>query len=230
MSRSLELAVFVCVLAAACGNGQPTRYGAREEPPPPAFDAARGVVHEYFPLTPGAHWIYVDARSEVSRREEVRVLTQARSILGVDCVAREQRDYDGGELVETTTEWFAQDVHGNVWLFGEESWLGEGGAAVLGEDSWLASAAHGPALVMPASLHAGDRFVMERPSGSEAVLIGRTDVEIELRIGAFANGVEWIEDPEGDDEDLILYVPGVGAVLKQDATRSLTLESVRLPN
>ena len=54
-------------------------------------------------------------------RVEVRVTGRTKEILGVPCRAVYSREFEDTTLAEETWEWFAQDVEGNVWCFGEES-------------------------------------------------------------------------------------------------------------
>jgi hypothetical protein len=55
----------------------------------------------------------------------MRVVTDVtrrhKTILGVDVVVVLDRVFVSGELAELTFDWYAQDRHGNVWYFGEDT-------------------------------------------------------------------------------------------------------------
>lgn len=88
----------------------------------------------YFPLTPGLTKVYQAGEETVT----VMVTDQTKEILGVTCiVVRDTVEIDG-ELIEDTDDWLAQDIHGNVWYFGEISRNYEDGELSDLEGSWKA--------------------------------------------------------------------------------------------
>ncbi|MCB1864031.1 MAG: hypothetical protein KDG50_01260 [Chromatiales bacterium] len=69
----------------------------------------------YFPLTPGWTRVY-------EAGDETIVVTntyETVEILGVTCLVVRDTVSEDGELVEDTTDWFAQHIDGSVWYFGE---------------------------------------------------------------------------------------------------------------
>ncbi|PLX21955.1 MAG: hypothetical protein C0597_02930, partial [Marinilabiliales bacterium] len=73
----------------------------------------------YFPINQGTTYIFVGENEdgEVVRVEEEHTL-ETKLILGVTCVVIHAREYENGELVEDTYDWYAQDIEGNIWYFG----------------------------------------------------------------------------------------------------------------
>ena len=66
------------------------------------------------------------------------VTSDTKEILGVTCVVVDDKTFDAsGNLIESTLDYFAQDVDGNVWYFGEDTRSFEDGH-VSKEGSWLA--------------------------------------------------------------------------------------------
>ena len=68
------------------------------------------------------------------------------------CIAVDDRLYLHGVLEERTTDWYAQDVEGNVWYFGEDTAeLDATGRVTSREGTWQAGVARRPG----GHLHAG---------------------------------------------------------------------------
>ena len=80
-------------------------------------------TNPYFPLVPGTGWNYetYDGDGTLIEKIRVEVLNETKEILGVNCiVVRDQVfEADGVSPIEDTRDWYAQDLEGNVWYFGE---------------------------------------------------------------------------------------------------------------
>jgi hypothetical protein len=91
---------------------------------PRFFDETSHIVdHLWFPLEPGTRFVYrgsaLDGK-QVERHRVVFTVTDLTKVIdGIRTRVIWDRDYSGGELVETEIALFAQDVAGNVWHFGE---------------------------------------------------------------------------------------------------------------
>jgi hypothetical protein len=149
------------------------------------------------------------------KREEVRVLEEPQMILGVPCAAVVEEVFVDGELAEVTTHWFAQDSRGNVWMFGEESMEFDEGMPFRTEDSWQAGVDGARAwLFLGADPQVGDVYVGSVPGGVEHMTVLAVSASAAVPAGAFDGCLEIEEtvpdDPE--DQDRILYAPGVGRV------------------
>jgi hypothetical protein len=136
------------ILAAGCDRGRPETTSTPDEssgsaPPnvtetvasPPSvvsmedfdprfFDETSQIVdHPWFPLEPGTRFVYKGSALDGKQIEHHRVVFTVTDLTKVIDGVRTQviwdRDYSGGELVETEIALFAQDVAGNVWHFGE---------------------------------------------------------------------------------------------------------------
>ncbi len=87
---------------------------------PAAFDddfAHLTNPNPYFPLGIGHRWEYHSA----TQVDIVEIVDETKLIEGVTCVVARDQVTDGGDLIETTDDWFAQAKDGNVWYFGEET-------------------------------------------------------------------------------------------------------------
>ncbi len=103
------------------------------------------VPNQYFPLEPGTVRKYrvTDGDGVVIERIKVEVLNETKEILGVNCIVVRDRVWeidDEGErtLIEDTFDWYAQELVGNVWYFGEIARDYEDGELVDLEGSWKA--------------------------------------------------------------------------------------------
>jgi hypothetical protein len=130
-------------------------------PDPKSFVAR--VDNPYFPLTPGTTYTYRGSKDGHAAVDIFAVTDRVKVIQGVRCVEVLDRLYLDGVLEETTRDWFAQDVSGTVWYFGEATKeLDAQGRVVTTEGSWQAGE-HGAraGVVMPARPRVGQRFQQE---------------------------------------------------------------------
>lgn len=217
---------FLPLLLAACTDGGSPSGESSSLPGPPAAEYVPLVDHVFFPLLPGSRWTLVGEEGGESKREEVRVLDGPHMILGVACTAVVEDVYVDGELTETTTQWYAQDTDGNVWRFGEESLEYTGGIPVPAEDSWRAGVNGAQAwIAFAASPQPGDIYAGNRGDGwdqSEVLSVAATAT---VPFGVFPGCLDVLEtnpdDPE--DEDRILYAPGMGRVSEESPNGTVQL-------
>lgn len=72
----------------------------------------------YFPLTIGNQWT-LRSRTD-NELNTLQVLNQTKAIEGVTNIVVRDKVFKNGSLVENTDDWFAQNMDGTVWYFGEE--------------------------------------------------------------------------------------------------------------
>jgi len=224
--KPLTLAFALSLLG--CTQGSSPSDESSPLPGPPAAAYVPVVNHIYFPLLPGSHWVLDGDEDGVPKREEVRVLDQPHMVLGVRCTALVEDVYVDGELVETTTQWFAQDIDGNVWRFGEESLEFEGGAPIPTEDSWRAGVGGKRAWIfLAAAPEVGDIYAGNRGDGWDQNEVLSVTAFAAVPAGAFPGCLEIEETNPDDVEDLdrVLYGPGVGRVSEVSGTGVVQLTS-----
>jgi hypothetical protein len=117
-----------------------------------------GVTSPFFPLTPGTTFIYRGGGETVT----VTVTDRTKMILGVKCiVVRDVVEVDG-QVVEDTEDFFAQDVQGNVWYFGEITQEFEDGELTSLQGSFKAGVNGAkPGIIMRASPQVGNIYRQE---------------------------------------------------------------------
>jgi hypothetical protein len=106
---------------------------AKGESKLPKFDPdhfVRGVTNPLFPLPLGTRLIYGGSEDGLPERVVTEVTREHKTILGVQVVVVLDRVFLDGVLKEKTFDWYAQDKHGNVWYFGEDTKEFEDGKVV----------------------------------------------------------------------------------------------------
>jgi len=158
----------------------------------PTIDAANFVAtidHPFLTLTPGRVWIYEGQNEDgETERVEIEVTNEKKTILGVATTVVREREWENGELVEDTRDWFPQDKQSNVWYFGEDSKEIKNGAVVSTSGSWQAGVNGAqPGIVMKAQPQPGDRYRQEFLKG-EAEDMGEVlslDDSVTIALGTF---------------------------------------------
>jgi hypothetical protein len=133
-------------------------------PEPPALPSgfAGRIDNPYFPLAPGTIFVYRGRVDGKPARDVVSVTGRTKRIAGVETRVVRDRVFVRGELVEDTRDWFAQDEHGDVWYFGEDTRELEHGHVVSTEGSWEAGVDNARAgIFMPAKPAVGQVFKQE---------------------------------------------------------------------
>jgi len=208
---------------------------------PPQIDPSnfvRFVTNPYFPLIPGTTFVYEGQTEGVPTREVVTVTNETRVILGVTTTVVHVQSYEGGVLIEETFDWYAQDVQGNVWYFGEDTKeLDEAGNVVSTEGSWEAGVdgAH-PGIIMLADPKKGQRYQQENAPGvaEDMAQVRNLDASVCVLYGCFDNVLvtkEWTPLERGVVEKKY-YAPGVGfilSVMTKGGEERLELVSVSQP-
>ena len=151
----------------------------------------------------------------------VEVLAKTKQIAnGVE--ARVVRDTvtEGGEPVEVTDDWYAQDSAGNVWYLGEDTAEYENGQVVSRAGSFEAGVGGAEAgVAMPADPEPGMSYRQEYLEGEaedEGAVVTVGEERVEVPFGYFGENVLMTRDlvpTEPHVQELKFYAPGVGPVL-----------------
>ena len=217
--RSTALFAILTSTASVCLS---TLAAFAEDLPPynPVIDPANFVAeitNPYFPLKPGTIFKFEGTRDGVARRDEMTVTTETKMIMGVPCIVVRDVSTTDVEIVEKTVDWYAQDVDGNVWYFGEDTAEYASGKVTTTDGTWLAGVDGAlPGYIMKAAPTVGDGYRQEyRPGVAEDFAkVVKTDATAGGPTGKYINvGVS-------EDTDLLdkakfehkWYAPGVGIV------------------
>jgi hypothetical protein len=178
------------------------------------------VDNPYFPLTPGTTNVYEGSSDGEHEVVTVEVTSKTKEILGVACVVVKDIVKVDGALKEFTLDWYAQDVDGNVWYFGERTAEYEGGKVATREGSWEAGVDGAlPGVIMPADPMVGLAYTQEHYAGEaedkgKVVAVGE---HVDLPYGAFDDVIvteDWTPlEPKVREHKS--YAPGVGVVFEE---------------
>ncbi|HPI91968.1 MAG TPA: hypothetical protein PK350_02475 [Deltaproteobacteria bacterium] len=211
------LAIFGGCSSSSDGNNVDTSYNPVIE----QADFVTVVDNRYFPLVPG-QTLHYEAETE-DGIEEIAVTTtyDTRVVMGVTCTVVHDVATLEGEVLEDTWDWYAQDVEGNVWYFGEDTTSYEDGE-VSKEGSWEAGVDGAkPGIVMYAGPgdHLGEPYRQEYLPGvaeDKAEVLG-IDEAADVPYGYYT-GCVMTKDYSDLEPEIIehkYFAPGIGQVLAE---------------
>jgi hypothetical protein len=219
----------------ACG-GSDDRVGERSQD----LDAGRfsaTVEHPLVPLSSVRLTVFRGSERDPATGETVRIGVESRVLARRERVANvrvavvDVKDYEDGELVEHTFDYYAQGADGSVWYFGERVDEYEDGELVGHSGQWLAGGGGAkPGLFMPVRPRVGDTFEQERVPGvaedrSTVVAVG---LDVRTPAGGFSGCIATQDiDPLDDVTERKVYCPGVGLVREQSPAGRLELVRYR---
>lgn len=199
-------------LCDATGNGY---YDPQIDP----LDFVQGIDNPWWPMTPGTTYVYEKQTDNGLERIEFMITRETKQILGVTCTVVHDIVTLEGVQVEDTFDWFAQDVEGNVWYFGEISFDYDEGELAGMSGSWKAGEGFGkPGIVMFAAPQLGETYRQEFLLGEaeDAATIGAFGEAVEVPYGVFPDCLRTEEFTPLDPDVLEYkyYAEGVGLVLE----------------
>ena len=182
-------------------------------------DFVPGVNNTYFPIAPGTRWVYETKTGDGTERDVVEVTNGTKLVMGVTCVVIRDTASVGGTVVEDTSDWYAQDVRGNVWYFGEDSKEYEGGQVVGTAGSWEGGVGGAkPGIIMLADPEVGLSYHQEYKKGEaeDMAQVLNLDATATVPYGSYGHVLqtkEWtpLEPKVAENK---YYAPGVGCVLE----------------
>lgn len=214
-----------------------------QDPAEPGFDLrlfddnSTTIDNPWLPMVPGTTAMYAGENDDGEMETIVTTVSHlTRTVNGVDCVIVVDRAYVDGELEEETFDWYAQDIDGNVWYFGEDSNDYEDGAWSSSDGSWEAGldvAGAGSTaiagIIMKAGPTVGDSYRQEYYAGEaedEAEIVA-TDHALALPDGSSVIALQIRErNPLEPDsaEEYKYYVAGEGLVAEETVDGSVRLD------
>jgi hypothetical protein len=223
------LSVLAAALAvAACGgddgngngkSGSDLPQGSEKVDLNPA-DFTTNIDNPYWPMKLGSRWVYRETDSEGARqRVEVTVTRRTKKIAnGIEARVVRDEVTEGGEPVEITDDWYAQDSAGNVWYLGEDTTEYENGKPKTTAGSFEAGVDGAqPGIIVPAEPKEGQTYRQEYYAGEaedegEIVSLGE---QAEVPFGHF-KGVLMTKDTNPLEPKVLefkFYARNVGPVL-----------------
>jgi hypothetical protein len=206
----------------ACGGGSsaaPLPQGTEPVKVDPATFTTT-IDNEYWPMSPGDHWVYRETDGEGgTQRVDVTVTRRTKTIMGIEARVVHDVVTRGGQVVEDTYDWYAQDADGNVWYLGEDTKEYENGTLKTTEGSWEGGIDGAqPGIIVPAHPEPGVAYREEyykghAEDGAEALSL---DAHAKVPYGVFDHVFQTrnFSPLEPDLVEEKFYAPGVGPVLE----------------
>ncbi len=198
----------------------------------PTIDPTRfspNVNNPYLPLTPGTTLIYTGTKDAKTALDVFATTSRTTIIDGVTTRVVEDRLYLDNVLSERTRDYYAQDVCGNVWYFGEDTAeLDSKGRVISTEGSFRAGVDGAqPGVFMQAVPEVGREFRQEwyADHAEDQYHVVKLKARVKVPYGTFRDALLTEETTalEADVVDNKYYVRGVGEV-KEVAVKGATEE------
>jgi hypothetical protein len=206
--------------ASSAGPGSAPPY----EPVLDPADFTTTIDNPYFPLPVGRTLVYRGVKDGQTQEDRVTVTDQTKTV-AEGIVARVVTDVatHDGALLEKTSDWYAQDDHGNVWYLGEDTaaYLPNGKVDTSG--SWEAGVHDAePGIVMEANPQIPDAYRQEFLAGQaeDTAWIVDRGGSVSVPYGTLKNALTTLEatrvEPGAYDQKV--YAPGIGIAREQALT------------
>ncbi len=210
-----------------CGLLEDDAYDPEIDPD----DFSTLIDNPYLPFPVGAEWVYESETEEGLETIVVTVLPETREILGVECVSVRDVVSLEGVPVEDTIDWYAQDLEGNVWYFGEISFNFEDGYVEDIEGSWLAGKDGAkPGKVMLGTPVVDETYRQEWLLGDaeDAATVLDLDASVTLGLITYDHCIETGDflPPEPDAYEHKFYAPGIGFIYETKEGSDETVELI----
>ena len=223
---ALAFAVTAAIALTACGDdeppaGTPLPQGSEHVELDPA-EFTTEITNRYWPMAPGDRWVYSETDGKGGEAKVVVEVTAKTRIIANGIEARVVRDTvtEGGEPVEVTDDWYAQDSAGNIWYLGEDTAEYENGKVVTRAGSFEAGVDGAePGVIVPADPEPGMSYRQEYLEGEaedQGAVVTVGEEQVKVPFGHFDEDVLMTRDLvplEPRVEELKFYAAGVGPVL-----------------
>ncbi|HVI87380.1 MAG TPA: hypothetical protein VM659_03705 [Dongiaceae bacterium] len=114
---------------------------------PSNFSHSTDINNPYLSFVPGTTFVYNDGTPNFT--DTITVTDATRRLDGVNCVAVSDVSVQDGQVIEKTTDFYAQDNSGNVWYMGELTREFTNGHLTSKEGTWQAGHHHAaPGVIM----------------------------------------------------------------------------------
>jgi hypothetical protein len=184
-------------------------------------DFASTGENSYFILEPGYQVILEGEEDGEEIQLTMTVLDETKVVDEVETRVVEEKESEGGNLVEVSRNYFAICKSTNdAFYFGEDVDIYEDGEIVSHEGAWLASQNGAKAgMIMPGKVEAGMKYYQEIAPGvaeDRAEIVSVNDT-LDTPAGNFQNVLKTEEtNPlEPNEKEYKFYAPGIGLIQEE---------------
>ncbi|HLB51812.1 hypothetical protein A3F07_04735 [candidate division WWE3 bacterium RIFCSPHIGHO2_12_FULL_38_15] len=188
------------------------------------------ITNKYLKLPVGRKLIYEGQTEDGLEKVEITIPGDRKLIIGVNTLVYVDKVWVDAELVESTKDYLAQDINGNVWYFGEDVDNYEDGVLKDHEGAWLAGVNGAqPGIWIKAEEKVGDKYRQEyaKDVAEDSREILAVNQKVTIGLGTYNDCVktyDWTPlDPEANEHKF--YCSEVGALVKEiDLTNNDNIE------
>jgi hypothetical protein len=208
---------------AGSGDGTSTLPTGSEPVDLDPADFTTNIDNPYWPMETGSMWVYRGTEGGEPERIEVTVTNDTKKIDGVTSrVVSDVVTGSDGQLIEKTSDFYAQDSAGNIWYMGEDTKEYENGKVSSTEGSWLSGVKGAEAgIIMPAKPRVGLTYRQEYYKGEaeDAAEVIGLNGKAKVPFGTFADLLVTRDFTplEPKIEEHKFYAKNTGPVLKTTA-------------
>ena len=206
--------------SALLDDGAPAPSGGKKlgldvcDPSAGGFSSAS--TNPWFPMGVGQQWTYEGEEDGVPVSLLITVLDQTRLVAGVTTRVIEEREWEDGELLEVSWNYFAEAGDGTICYFGEDVDIYEEENEIVHEGAWCADdSPNAPGIIMPADPRPGMTFPMEFAPGiaeDEGRIVGSGPVTVPF--GRFRETIRVREfNPLDGDKGFKAFGAGIGLLV-----------------
>ncbi|MFC1850716.1 hypothetical protein ACFL27_11035, partial [candidate division CSSED10-310 bacterium] len=124
------------------------------------------IDNDFFPLTVGNVLVLEGDDEGTTVRVVITVLDETETVDGVTTRVVMEEEYENGEIIEISRNFFAQASDGTVCYFGEDVDIYENGEIVSHDGAWRAGENGNQAgIMMPGAQAVGQAFYQEQATG-----------------------------------------------------------------
>ena len=185
-------------------------------------DFASNGENSYFVLEPGYQVILGGQENEEELQLIMTVLNETKVVNGIVTRVVEEKETEGGNLVEVSRNYFAMcKPTNNAIYFGEDVDMYEDGKIVSHEGAWLAGENGSKAgMVMPGKVEVGLKFYQEIAPGiaeDRAEIVSVNDT-LDTPAGTFKQVLKTEEtNPlKPGEKEFKFYAPGIGLIQDEE--------------
>jgi len=190
------------------------------------------VTNPYFPLPSGRVMRYRGETKNGVETLEIEVTHRTRLVMGVSTKVVVETHRLDGQIEEISENWFAQDLAGNVWYFGEYSQTFDNGAPSGTPGSWEAGVGDAqPGIIMEAQPKVGDAYYQEFAPGvaQDQAQVLSTLRTVTVPFGTYSQVLvtkEWTA-LESSSIEHKSYAQGIGLILEEKGSERVQLIAVQ---
>jgi hypothetical protein len=175
--------------------------------------------NSYFILKPGQYQVILEGEEDGEKHQLIMtVLDETKVVDGVETRVLEEKESEGGNLVEVSRNYFAIcKPSNNAIYFGEDVDIYEDGKIVSHEGAWLAGQNGAKAgMIMPGRVEVGLKYYQEIAPGvaeDRAEIVSVNEV-LATSVGNFEQVLKTEEtNPlKPDEKEYKFYVPRIGLI------------------